>query len=594
LPPTCLTPEEAGVADVSRQLGKFRLDQRIGAGGCGTVWRALDTELDRVVAVKIPDATVMQSPVLRARFHREARAAARLSHPNVVTLLSVDQVGDTPLLVMEYVDGIDLGRLVARSGPLPVGQACDFVRQAALGLQHAHERGLVHRDVKPANLILTEQGGTVKVLDLGLALLPRRAQDVDTSLTEPGCVMGTADFMAPEQSRDSHNADARADIYGLGCALYYLLTAQVPFPGGTFTEKMLRHHTDEPVPVEQLQPAVTPTVAAVVRKMMARRPEDRYQNAAELVAALTEAIAAAPDTEPTGRGALPPVASAETVVGGSSIRQVWRRGWRAASLLLVAIGAASLVYWLGAPGSTLTNSIGMKLVLIQPGSFWRGSDESEQGSDEGERPRRLITISQPFYLGVCEVTQAEFKTVMSGNPSFFKDDHGGGPTHPVEMVTHPLAVLFCERLSALPAEREANRVYRLPTEAEWEYACRAGSTTTYCFGNDGDQLGAYAWYAGNSGGKTHPVGQKRPNAWGLYDMHGNVWEWCEDSADRDYYRSGPNKDPVCTKPGEKILRGGGWGGEYGTPTWCRSAARGHRPPDSATGYHGLRVALSPG
>src|SRR5207245_3476763 len=149
----------------------------------------------------------MQSPVLRARFRREARAAARLSHPNVVTLLGVDQVGDTPLLVMEYAPGIDLGRLVAQSGPLPVRQACAFVRQAALGLQHAHERGLVHRDVKPGNLLLTEQGAVVKVLDLGLARLPRRSEDVDSSLTEPGCVMGTADFMAPEQARDSHNAD---------------------------------------------------------------------------------------------------------------------------------------------------------------------------------------------------------------------------------------------------------------------------------------------------------------------------------------------------------------------------------------------------
>jgi formylglycine-generating enzyme required for sulfatase activity len=613
--PTRFAPNAAGGADASRPLGKFLLLQPIGAGGCGTVWRALDTELDRVVALKIPDAGVMKSPMLRARFRREARAAARLSHPNVVTLFGVDQVGDTPLLVMEYVEGIDLGRLVAQSGPLPVRQACDFVRQAALGLQHAHERGLVHRDVKPANLLLTERGAVVKVLDLGLALLPRRPEDSDSSLTEPGCVMGTADFMAPEQSRDSHNADARADIYSLGCTLYYLLTAEVPFPGGTFTEKMLRHHTDEPVPVEQLQPIVPAHLAAVARKMMARRPEDRHQTAADLVTALTEVLGGTIDTEPAGRGEFVPAPDEVTLVGGSAIApQVWRRGWPAASFLaaagLVLLVLWGLWNWLGrsgkpaAPGPPvvatgvgelepfITNSINMKLVLIPPGRFLRGADESEPGSEEHERPRREITISQPFYLGVYEVTQAEFENVMGYNPSYFNKDRGGSPTHPVEMVTHPMAVSFCEQLSALPAERQARRSYHLPTEAQWEYACRADSRSTYSFGNDSAELTHYAWYANNAGGKSQPVGLKMPNAWGLYDMHGNVWEWCADSADPSYYGSSPDKDPICTKPAaDKILRGGGWG-EYGTPKWCRSATRGRSSPGSRQSYHGLRVALT--
>src|SRR5262249_8584574 len=153
-------------------------------------------------------------------------AAARLSHPNVVTLFGVEQVDDTPFLVMEYVEGIDLGRLVERSGPLPVRQAYEYIRQAALGLQHAHERGLVHGDVNPPTPLLTLEKGVVKVVDLGLARFPRRPEDGNSpGLTDPGCVMGTADFMAPEQARDSRNADARADVYSLGCGLYYLLTA---------------------------------------------------------------------------------------------------------------------------------------------------------------------------------------------------------------------------------------------------------------------------------------------------------------------------------------------------------------------------------
>jgi formylglycine-generating enzyme required for sulfatase activity len=163
----------------------------------------------------------------------------------------------------------------------------------------------------------------------------------------------------------------------------------------------------------------------------------------------------------------------------------------------------------------------------------------------------------------------------------------GEPELPVEMVSYPEAIEFCERLSAAPDEKRAGLVYRLPTEAEWEYACRANSP-------EPNILHDYAWFTDNSGGKTHPVGTKKPNAWGLYDMHGNVWEWCEDYFHTEYYRFAPEQDPRCTMPSEeRVLRGGGWG-EYGNWRWCRSAARGHRAPNTVLNYHGFRVTARHG
>src|SRR5262249_21557893 len=211
-------------------------------------------------------------------------------HPNVAIAHDADQEGDTHFFVMEYIEGEDLSRLVKRSGALPVGRACDYIRQAALGLQHAHERGLVHRDIKPSNLMLTKaQGlqplGLVKVLDLGLALLSLPGEEGD-ALTREGSVMGTPDFMAPEQASDSHGVDIRSDLYSLGCTLYFLLTARVPFPGGSPLDKLVRHVSEEPAPVQSLRGDLPPELAAIVGRLMAKSPADRFQSPIELANAL--------------------------------------------------------------------------------------------------------------------------------------------------------------------------------------------------------------------------------------------------------------------------------------------------------------------
>jgi serine/threonine-protein kinase len=265
-------------------LGPYVLLERVGRGGMGEVFKARHQLMDRVVAVKVLRAERLGDHDALARFWREVQAAARLVHPNVVLAHDANHIGDTYFLVLEFVEGTDLARLLGQRGRLPAAEACAYVREAALGLQHAHERGLVHRDVKPSNLLLARREGVIKVLDLGLARL-RSAAD-GGRLTQEGSVMGTADYIAPEQAVDSARADPRADVYSLGCTLYHLLAGRPPFPGGSLTEKLLRHQRDEPEALERLCPELSAGLGGVVRQMMAKRPEDRYQTAGAVAAAL--------------------------------------------------------------------------------------------------------------------------------------------------------------------------------------------------------------------------------------------------------------------------------------------------------------------
>ncbi|MHC4399825.1 MAG: formylglycine-generating enzyme family protein [Planctomycetota bacterium] len=234
-----------------------------------------------------------------------------------------------------------------------------------------------------------------------------------------------------------------------------------------------------------------------------------------------------------------------------------------------------------AEAKVITNSIGMKLVEIPAGEFTMGSDAFTDA-----KPQHRVRITKPFYLGATEVTQGQYEKVMGKNPSHFKES---GPDAPVENVSWDDAQEFCRKLSELAEEKEAGRRYRLPTEAEWEYACRAGSAKKYCYGDDESRLGDYAWYDKNSNGKTQQVGQKKPNAWGLYDMHGNVWERCADWYDSGYYANSPTDDPTGPSAGSyRVRRGGCWARDA---RGCRSVSRLRNAPGRRSSSLGFRVAL---
>jgi tRNA A-37 threonylcarbamoyl transferase component Bud32 len=274
-------PGDAVPEDLARHE-RYQIKRLLGQGGMGSVYAAEHRVMQRTVALKVINRAYTANAAAVERFRREVRAAARLAHPNIVHAYDAENAGETHFLVMEYVEGVSLGRLVKERGPLPVAEACEYIRQAALGLQHAYERGMVHRDVKPDNLIRCADG-RVKVLDFGLAAL---TAERGSALTDLNAIMGTPEYMAPEQAEDARTADIQADIYSLGCTLYHLLTGSVPYPAATPLLKILAHR-DQPLPsVRQARPDVPPELARVVTCMMAKRPKDRYPTPGEVAAAL--------------------------------------------------------------------------------------------------------------------------------------------------------------------------------------------------------------------------------------------------------------------------------------------------------------------
>jgi formylglycine-generating enzyme required for sulfatase activity/serine/threonine protein kinase len=680
-------------------VGPYHLLEPLAKGGMGQVFRARDPVLGRAAALKVILPEQLGDEQAVQRLLREARAAASLSHPNVVTIYGAGQAGERFYLAMELLPGCNLGEyLKQRQGQLPVREACDYIRQAALALQHAHERGLVHRDIKPANLLRTE-GGQIKVLDLGLALVLGA-----TTLTVQGEAYGTPDYVAPEQVSNAHTVDIRADIYSLGCTLYHCLAGHVPF-AHVAAIPLLRMNArliEDVPPVEQHRPDVPAELAAVVRRMLAIRAEDRYQTPAEVATALEPftaegSIAISPprrsqDVPGPGATIVPATHDTPTVPGEDSHWPSSERNgqygpgvhaWRPPGglrrllpwwsvvlvLCLLTLPVMVLLGWGGwrtnqgnqenegaelakevrpgagkersaakgnrdkgspskagrEPGRSkgaldkgwpreIVNSIGMKLVRIPPGTFLMGSPEGEKDRDpfaEGAEEQHEVEIRQEFWLGVHEVTQKQFKAVMGYNPSCFSLDGQGkeGVTYtwkpaggkdkapadtgnfPVENVSWDEAKEFCAKLSQRAEEKRPGRKYRLPSEAEWEYSCRGGAPSYQVF-HFGDSLSSrQANFDGNRpyGGadkdtyldRTCKVGSYEKNRFGLYDMHGNVREWCA-----DWYAS----DRPGWRRGRVAVRGGGWR-SFGS--FCRSAYRFWGTPVFRSRELGFRVALVP-
>jgi serine/threonine protein kinase len=272
------------------QLPGLEMHSMLGQGGMGIVYRAWQPSHQRWVAVKVIRRDRQANPELVRRFHREAHAATRLMHPSFVLVYEANLETEPFFLVMELVDGITLQNLVGDQGPLPIAHACEYLRQVAEGLQHIQEQALVHRDIKPSNLMVMKgrpgAAGMVKILDMGVVKVHQLGEspaEMLSTLTQKGSLLGTLDFIAPEQLEDARGADARADLYSLGCTFYYLLTGQVPFPDPNPIRKVDGHRWQTAAAVDQLRPEIPERVAAVIRKLMAKKPRDRYQTATELL-----------------------------------------------------------------------------------------------------------------------------------------------------------------------------------------------------------------------------------------------------------------------------------------------------------------------
>lgn len=749
-------------------LGNYVLIEKLGAGGMGEVFKARHRVMNRVVAVKVLPTSIINDQAAIARFHREVQAAAKLNHPNIVTAYDADQANDVHFLVMELVDGSDLSVLVKKNGPLPVDKTLNYVLQAAKGLEAAHAEGIVHRDIKPANLLLDKKG-TVKILDMGLA---RLNGDCDSSaeadLTSTGAIMGTVDYMAPEQALDTKTADARADIYALGCSLYYLLTGHAAYQGDTHMKKILAHREQSIPSLLTVRKDVPVQIDTIFRKMVAKKIEDRYQTMTEVITALEEfgtSQSARPSVDPfavtilkqgaakSGKGSTrrasvenkPAKKKSRSKSGGGNQKfiygafgasffgflilasiivmlrtrhgtlivevdqpdaivqvldsqervEITQPGGKGSVSISVEPGKhrlkvekdgftvfaeefemklrdkveitaklvplndkaeVSATGWYGwpmdAPKPAISpfvaeqamkhqeawakylkipvefiNSIGMKFRLIPPGEFTMGGtaaeiEESLKTSGDqkhwldcinSESPQHKVILTQPIYLGVYEVTQAQYEKVMGTNPSSFsptgseKETVAGIDTtsHPVETVSFSDAAEFCAKLSQQeklkPFYFRAGETvtpldgtgYRLPTEAEWEFACRSGTTTVFWIGNTEEDLVRAGWFGTNSSGRTHAVGELKANPFGLFDVHGNVWEWVQDWWQPHYYeefigRPAINPNSLYSASNERVLKGGDF---FHGPTACRVSTRFAHYPPSRYYRFGFRASL---
>jgi formylglycine-generating enzyme required for sulfatase activity/serine/threonine protein kinase len=656
-------------------IDRYVLKDLLGEGGMGRVFRAHDTRMGRDVAVKVIRKDKLQHPAAAGRFRHEIEALGKMRHPNVVEVYDADLAGGTQYYVMELIDGTDLTKVVRDRGPLPVAEACEYIRRAALGLQHAFEAGLVHRDIKPSNIIVGGGGRVVKLVDLGLARLMENEGAAGGAgagrITQEGYVIGTPDFLAPEQARDPAGVDIRADVYSLGGTLYYILTGKVPFDGATPTEKLVKHCTDPPPGLLVRRPDAPPGLEQVIHWCMAKPPEARPQTPLQLALALQPfcpappvgsgrvpvpppggpvlgsgrvpapaphpaaapapgypfpAAPAAPSTHPfPAPVVIPPPAerssqifrlpprttTADPIRRRYGPRFPWGGVFVGLGAVLVAgiLGYAVYVQFLRTDGvrpppESFTNSQGMRMLKLDGGTFRMGSPAAEAGRDANEGPAHSVTVTGPLFVSATEVTNAQFSAVHGTSPGRSARLVSRSSGLPVESVTWDEANDFCRKLT----EREKGQpwarkgwAYRLPTEAEWEYACRAGADGPFAFPvpvvfEKQALFRPVAADALGTGGDREPerpqeAGKAEANRFGLHDAHGNVWEWCSDWYRGYYPGDGPRADPTGPADGDKrVIRGGSF---RDPPAGVRSAVRaGMRPTDRRDDV-GFRVVYAP-
>lgn len=581
---------------IGKRLGAYQVLKELGRGGMGVVYQARDLGLQRLAAIKVLPADFTDDPKAVERFLREARACARLNHSNIVTVYGVGKLDETYFIAMEYVEGQSLDRLIKSEAPLNVRKALEITRQAADALAAAHEQDIIHRDIKPQNIMI-DTLGRVKVMDFGLASV----QSESMTLTAAGTTLGTPQYMPPEQWKDS-KVDARADIYSLGVTLFEMLTGRPPFEGQT-PLALMRKVVDEPTPsLLDSGRKIPPEVADIVNEMIAKDPDERYNYITDLRDDLDEylgggppstPVSAQPFSSPSAESQLKRLEKESQALRESQLASVTfvaaqgnaaseadtKRLSLYAGIAAVVILLAAAGVWFGMRDSvTFADPLFPQsdFVWIGPGTFEMGSLSTEPGHNPDESLHK-VKLTRGFWMGRFEVTQAQWETVMGTNPSFFK-----GAELPVEQVSWNDVQTFLDKLNA-----EFGSSFRLPTEAEWEYACRAGERSAYSFGDESAMLGDYAWYGGNSENRPQPVGLKEANAWGLYDIHGNVWEWVADWAD-----AYPNQDLIDPNgPAQGSLRVGRGGSWSVGPENCRSADRSASAPDNHGPDLGFRICL---
>jgi hypothetical protein len=622
----------------------YRILEPIGSGSMSVVHRAVHIQLQREVALKVLSPALTARPGFAERFLSEARSAAAIQHPHVVACYDAGEHGGLLYQALELITGPTLEqRLIDHGGVLEPAAAVALMLDCARGLEGIHKAGLSHQDIKPANIFLTAEG-VAKLGDLGLARTLGQAQEAVGDQVSPIDVATSA----PEQILGDGPCDIRTDIYALGATLYVLVTGHAPRESGDdhadrdpqlLRDLFARIRTPDP---RHLVPTLPDTVASVIMRALAHQPEHRYQTPALLredlerlsldfaplhallldqvegdPAAVTsstlllvdraligqDAVATAPaapaPTTSTAGFRWPLLAGAAVLMAAVALVGGIALGGRAPTPAVPAPAAAlppvaaplaapapappaaePVPAWAAAAGrddhgrwaDLAIGELHLRLRWCPAGTFTQGSPVGETGRQEGESAR-MVTLSAPFWLAATETTQELWQQVMGANPSRHRGEH-----MPVDSVSFDQTQEFILRLNA----RVPALAVRLPSEAEWEYACRAGSAAPFSGGSDPSRV---AWTEATSGGGPHPVGQLQANAWGLYDLHGNLMEWCQDFFAP--YDSGPVSDPLGWSGVQRVVRGGAWS----TPAVeARAAARHRYLPPTRMFFIGFRLA----
>jgi formylglycine-generating enzyme required for sulfatase activity len=541
-------------------VDRFELVEFLGQGGMGQAWKAVDPtrrddRRDGFVVLKFLTPALQNDAEALADFQTAYRRIVDLHHQNICPVYDLGQSRQHGCFqVMKFVPGISLQayqrKCADNDGRLPLDRVVQLLRPIALALDHAHQQRLIHRDIKPGNIIVHagDSGDVrdVQLIDFGLAA------EMQTVLSRTSRVKmstsGTLAYMAPEQWRGKFQ-DAATDQYALATLAFELLTGRLPFNAPNvvalgFAVLNSEFESDE---------ALADSVDSALSRGLQKERKARFETCGQFVEALSSRREVRPKPQASP--------NADTPERRSPTRSTSTRPQ--APQLLVApfdsatgkLGQADCAASLGLPVEW-KNSLGMAFRLIPPGAYEMGSAESEDGRSDAEGPQHKVRITRPSYLQSTVVTQGHWKQLMGTSPWSGRPSVKEGADYPALYVSWDDAVEFCRRLS----QREGEE-YRLPTEAEWEWACRAGSQSAYCFGDDPSQLGGYAWFNANANGVgeryAHRVGQKQANGFGLYDMHGNVWEWCGDWYGADWYGKSPEADPQGPATGSfRVYRGG--------------------------------------
>jgi formylglycine-generating enzyme required for sulfatase activity len=706
---TITSPSLGGPAAPATELGlpagfilanRYRILGELGIGGMGRVYLAEDQRLEAKVAIKVLREMLSRDSGSVKRLITEAKLSIQLSHPNVVRVNHFEDGEMVKFLVMEYIEGQTLADYIANKEKLPEEEARHIGIEICKGLEHAHTKKVIHRDIKPGNILLAKNG-EIKIADFGIARECRDSMSRLTSQIDSGTLL----YMSPEQLVGRSNE--ASDVYSLGVVLYEMLQGRPPFRSGDITYQ-IREMDPEPLAgvtselstiilkcLEKKPELRCPSVrvmreelegtsqarqmekecraeesrrqeeekrkaeearqqadleakrqAEEVRLAQVRKAEKEQQRQAEIEAnrhnqeetrrrekarkaasslttisiamldrgafddahaRLQEALRLDPQnadaqaalarclaektpaeesarhaqSQKTARVAAKPKYGRNAVIGVLAVGIIAVSIWIVTSMGSKQQGSPSAGPAIEPPNSspvdkkTRSSPINeIEFASIPAGKFMMGCSADDNDCSPNEKPRHEVTISQGFEMGKYEVTQGQWTGMMDNNPSHFT----GNDRLPVERVSWNDAQAFITKLNAL---NDGYR-YRLPTEAEWEYAARAG-TNGSCYGN----LSAIAWYKANSGGETKSVGQKQPNGFGLYDILGNVWEWCSDGYWESYYGHSSAIDPRYPSSGPyRIVRGGSWDLDE---HWLRVSDRGWDPPDGKHGNFGLRV-----